>query len=580
MNENEIKKINRNYTLFPYTDQCLADADVFDRADGIYLFDKQGKSYMDLSSQFINVNIGYGNVQVIEAVHKQMQKLHYVKPTELTEIRGKLCRKIIDEIAPENMSKIYLTLGGSDANDFAIRIAKAATGRRKILSQYYSYHGATIGAANLGGGYDRIYERLENKDYIHFMGFNNKDLERFFKDEDQYCDFLLQLLEDTVKLEDPGSIAAICFETISLGNIVMPPKRYYKGVRDICNKYDILLMFDEVLVGFGRTGRWFACEHYQVEPDIITFAKGVTSTYMPLGGVMVSDKVAARMDHTYFSATLTASYHPVSCAAAYASIQYIQENHFIKNSEIVGNYLSKLLREKILPHPYVNEVRGIGLLHSIIFYGKMNAEGPVKAFAKMLQKRGFIVYVDYTAIILSPPIIINKKQIQEAVEEIENLLIALEKSGYYQKLEFYPNQNVNAAYYYTLEFMDNFQHILQRYEKIMVMGSANASILKIVVGNLQRLGKAYKIFANKLIYECLDDELKRHCIEHNDGKFDINLQKNTVKNIQSKESFDCVLMPYVRTDCNWENVLEVAKEFCCPIYRITHQGEFVREYER
>lgn len=576
MNEENIKLLNRKYTLFPYTEQQYAEADVLERGEGVYVYDVNGKQYMDLSSEFINVNIGWGNEKIVEAVNEQMKKLHYVKPECVTDVRGKLCEKIICDIAPPDMQKVFLTLGGSDANDFAVRIAKAVTGKRKILSQYHSYHGATIGAANLCGDHERIYEKLENRDFIHFMGYNSKGLKEYFDDDDKYCDFLLELLEETILLEAPNSIAAIFFETISLGNIVIPSKRYYQGVRSLCDKYNILLIFDEVLVGFGRTGKWFACEHYQVWPDIMTFAKGVTSSYMPLGGVIINKKIAEKMEYVYFSATLTGSYHPVSCAAAYAAISFMQENKLIDNAQKVGAYLKKCLEEQILPHPYVAEVRGIGLLHSIIFKGKMDTRSAAINFSNMLRENGYIVYVDRTGIVIAPPLIITEEQIDLAVKGIKDLLDGLKENNYMDRLQYYPNESAGAEKFYSLRYMKQLEESLCQYNNILLMGSTNAHILKIISANLRNQGRHFKLYLSNVLFNQMDSDDRDYCIMFDGDRFDLEKQKNDVEKLKYQENFDCILMPYTRVDNRWDNIYEIAKEFKCPVFRISRHGDVIK----
>lgn len=575
VNKEEIsKELNRTYTLFPYNNQRNARFDVYERGEGVYIYDHAGRQYMDLSSQFINVNVGFGNEDIVDAAMNQMKKLHYIKPVDATDIRGKLCEKIIKEIAPPNMAKIFLTLGGSDANDSAVRIAKAVTGKRKILSQYVSYHGASIGAANLCGDHERIHEKLESRDFIHFIGCNSKDLEKYFSDEEKYCDFLLNLLEDTILYEHPDTIAAIFFETITLGNIVVPPKRYYEGVRRLCDKYNILLVFDEVLVGFGRTGKWFACEHYSQWPDIITFAKGVTSSYMPLGGVMVSRQIADKFEDICFNVAFTGSYHPVSCAAAYAAITYMQENNVIQNAEEVGRYLKELLQEKILPHDYVDEIRGIGLLQSIVFKGKINTRSAAINLANELRERGYVVYIDRSAILIAPPLIITKEQMCDAVNGIDSLLTELENERYIDLLEHYPDESVGYEDFYSRQFIADFADELSKYNKVLLLASANANVMGLMIANLKKLNKVYNIYISQMLYQQM--EQKENCIIFNEMRFDWKKQNEQIQALKENGKFDCVLMPYVGKDNTWDNVFDVAKMFDCPVLRVTLQGEIIQ----
>lgn len=571
-----IKEQNKNYTLFPYTQQRYADPDIYERGEGIYIYDTDGKRYMDLASQYVNVNIGFGNEEVIQAAAKQMKRLHYCKPVDGTDIRGKLCEKIITEIAPSNMKKIFLTLGGSDANDSAVRIAKAVTGKRKILSQCHSYHGATIGAANLCGDHERIHEKLEHPDYVHFVGYNSKNLEKYFEDKEKYCDFLLELLEDTILLEGVGTIAAVFFETISLGNIVVPAKRYYEGVRKLCDKYGILLIFDEVLVGFGRTGKWFACEHYDIWPDIMTFAKGVTSSYMPLGGVMVSEAVADKLERIPFRVALTGSFHPVSCAAGYAAINYMQRERVVENAEKVGAYLKKQLKEKILPSAYVEEIRGIGLLQSVLFAGEMNCRSAASAFCDLLKEKGYITWADHTAILIAPPLITTEEQIGQFVDDFRDILLKLESKAYIEKLKRYPREaSYGAEGFYALSYMENMADMLRDFQNVLVLGSAKILIVKTVLALVKSEEKKYGLYLNREMYEKLDEEEKKRAAIFDGQRFDADKQSSQIWQIQKEKNYDCVLIPYGRDDQEWENIYEVTKVFGIPAFLIRKDGAII-----
>lgn len=579
--KNEITDKNKKYTLFPFTKQRYAVPEIYESGEGIYIYDIEGNKYMDLASQYVNVNIGYGNEEVIQAAIEQMRKMHYCKPVDGTEIRGKFCEKLITEVAPSNMKKIFLTLGGSDANDSAVRIAKAVTGRKKIFSQYSSYHGATIGAANISGDHERIRERLEHPDYIHFIGYNTKKLEKYFENKDDYCDFLLEILEEQILLEGFHTIAAICFETISLGNIAIPAKRYYEGVRKLCDKYGILLIFDEVLVGFGRTGKWFACEHFNIQPDIMTFAKGVTSSYIPLGGVMVNERIANKLEGISFNVGFTCSFHPVACAVGYAVVNYMQREHVVENAEKVGLYLKKKLEEKILPCAYVDEIRGIGLLQAILLSGKMNCYSAAAAFCEILKEKGYVTWVDRTAILIAPPLIIKEEQIDQFVEDLRNIFLQLENEKYMEKIEFYPQEASNGAEaFYSLSYVEKMADILRDFNHVLILGSARLLILRIVLAAVQAAKKKYGIYVCKKIYEQLEEE-KAHSIFFDGQRFDVREQLGQVLHMQKEEKYDCVLMPYGRDDQEWGNVYEVAKAFEVPIFLILKDGtirELTREF--
>ena len=577
--EQEIKQLNKQYSLFSYIHQNAADPDVYEEGDGIYIYDTEGKKYVDLASSYVNVNIGFGHEEIVNVAEEQMKKLHYCKPIDATEIRGKLCEKIITEVAPPNMAKIFLTLGGSDANDSAVRIAKAVTGKRKILSQYHAYHGATIGAANLCGDYERIYEKIEHPDYIHFFGYNSKNFRKYFSDEDKYCDFLLDLLEEKILLEDPNMIAAIFYETISLGNIVMPAKRYYEGVRKLCDKYGILLIFDEVLVGFGRTGKWFACEHYNVWPDIMTFAKGVTSSYMPLGGVMVSKEVSSKLDQIPLTVALTCSFHPVSCAVGYAVINYMQREHVVENAEKMGAYLKSQLEQNILPHPYVEEVRGIGMLQSIVFSGSMDCRSAALAFCELLKEKGYITWVDRTAVLIAPTLIIAKDEIDKLVRSLGEILENLKGKNYIERLEYYPEEGGDgASSFYSIAYMEAMSEMVSRLDNILILGSANLVMLRIILASLHFSRKNYTLYLSENMQDKIKENEKAHSIFFEGDRFTVNRQSAQIKEMK-KEKYDAVLMPYGRDDEDWENIYEVAGEFGVPVYLIRNNGT-VKEIQR
>lgn len=577
MENQMIKEQNKKFSLVPYTEQRFADPDIYDRGEGIYIYDIDGNKYMDLASQYVNVNVGFGNEVIIQAAIAQMKKLHYCRPEDGTEIRGKLCEKIITEIAPPNMKKIFMTLGGSDANDSAVRIAKAVTGKRKILSQYHSYHGATIGAANLCGDDERHHERLEYSDYIHFEGYNSKKLEKYFDDKEKYCDFLLELLEEKILLEDPNSIAAVFFETISVSELAIPPQRYYEGVRKLCDTYGILLIFDEVLVGFGRTGKWFACEHYKVWPDIMTFAKGITSSYMPLGGVMVSEKVAERLEHIPFSIALTASFHPVSCAAGYATVNYMQRENIIKNAETIGRYLKGQLEKNILSHSYVEEIRGLGLLQSVIFKGKMNTYSAALAFCDLLKENGYFTWSAGAAILIAPPLIITKEEVDKFVEDFKNILELLENKSYIDKLEYYPKESYfGTRRFFSLSYVESMANVSEPYQNILVLGSASLLMVRIVAASVKAIGKTYHIYLSQRMYDGLTPEEREKSIFFDHDRFILDRLIDQVCRMQNENQYDCIFMPYSREDQDWGNIYEVAEKFGVPIYLVSRDGNIRR----
>ena len=316
----------RKYNLFSFANAPHKDYKPFfvDHADGIYVYDGAGKEYIDIASELVNVNIGFNNRHIIEAVQKQVERLAYIAPRHAFAEAGELSELLIEKIAPKNMKKVLFTLGGSEANEFAIRFVKAFTGRDKIFSKYESYHGSTYGASSLTGESERASLFPTIPGFIkypapHLYGYDIK-----FKTEEEATKHFLSRLEYQIQQECPESVAAVFIESVTGSNgVYLYPKGYLKGVREICDKYGILMVCDEVMSGFLRTGEWFACQADGVEPDLITFAKGVNSAYAPLGGVLISERIANYYEENAFTAGLTYNAHPLGVAAAIVSYPFL-----------------------------------------------------------------------------------------------------------------------------------------------------------------------------------------------------------------------------------------------------------------
>ncbi len=394
-------------------------------AKGIYIYDDEGNKYYDLSSQLVNVNVGHKNLKIIDAMKLQVEKLPYTAPFYNNQARDKAAAMII-EVAPKNMAKVFFTNGGAEANEHALRIAKQYTGRKKILSGYYGYHGSTYGASSLSGDPRRFY--TENPPAPGFIKFMNPYLYRSsfkFSSEAEATEVYLNYLEEKIILENPDNIAAIWFEGVVGSNgLLIPPKNYYKGVREICDKYGILLVIDDVMAGFGRTGKWFSNENFDFEPDMITFAKGVTSGYFPLGGIIVSKQISDYFNENKLMTGLTYSGHPVGCATAIANIEVMKELNVVENSEKLGKYMETKLAELKSNHQSIGDVRSIGLFGVIEFvknqntrermapYGK-DPEGIMKKIKSQLFKNGLASFGRESLITVAPPLIINKKELDD-----------------------------------------------------------------------------------------------------------------------------------------------------------------------
>src|SRR5512147_839597 len=306
MTSEEIARLSREHTFFSWSVQGAIDPISIDRAEGVYLYTPEGKRILDFNSQLMSVNIGHGDRRVIDAITAQALKLQYVQPAFATEIRARLGAKMA-EILPGDLNKVFFTLGGAEAVENAIKLARHYTGRYKLLARYRSYHGATFGAMTLTGDYRRWANEPGLVGVVRYP-----DTHRWGEAEPRSADEALNGLEDVIRYEGAHTIAAIFLETIvGTNGILIPPDGYVQGVRELCTRHGIVMVADEVMAGFGRTGKWFAIEHWGVTPDLMTMAKGLTSSYLPLGAVAMNHAIADKMDTMFYSGGLTYSSHPV-----------------------------------------------------------------------------------------------------------------------------------------------------------------------------------------------------------------------------------------------------------------------------
>ncbi len=407
------------------------------KAKGVYFWDRDGKRYLDLNSMVMCVNIGHGDERVIEAIVEQVRQLPFAGPHMATQPRGELCKKLT-EIVPQGLSKFLFTLGGADANENAIKLARGYTGRFKILSRYRSYHGATYGAISLTGDPRRVaWEPTTMPGVVHFLDpyryrstfhRTNPDIS-----EEEFSRDYLNHLEEIIQYERPETIAAILIETVTGTNgIIIPPAGYIKGVREICDRYGIVMICDEVMSGFGRTGKWFAVDHWGVMPDIMTMAKGITSAYAPLGAVAMKPEIASAFDQKVYEGGLTFNGHPVSLAAAVANIRVMQEDGLVEQAHQMGEVMADMLAELAQRHPSIGEVRSIGLFGAIELVKNPQNKTPMApfnqnspemiAFRKYLLDHGVYLYTHWHTVLLVPPLIITQEQLAEGFDVIDRAL--------------------------------------------------------------------------------------------------------------------------------------------------------------
>jgi len=426
----EIVSLSKEYTFFSWSVQSQVNPIPVGRAEGVYFWDTDGKRYLDFSSQLMNTNIGHQHPKVVKAIQEQAGKICFVHPGNTTEVRAKLGKKLA-EITPGSLKKTFFALGGSEANENAIKLARFYTGRDKILAQYRSYHGATHGSIALTGDYRRLAVEPAMPGAVHFL--NPHCYRCPFGQKPETCQReCVSHLEEVIQYEGPDKIAAIIMEGVVGSNgLLVPPADYWPRVREICDRYGILLISDEVMSGWGRTGEWFAVNNWNVIPDIITTAKGITSGYAPLGAVIVSEKIADFFDDKYLYAGLTYNGHALSLAAALATIEVYEEEKLIENSRALGVYLAEKLAALKQKHPAVGDTRSIGLFSTLELVQNRESKAVMPAsvmgeVGKFLRQNGLFTFIMAnkmgSMVFIVPPLCITREQLDEGLAIIDRAL--------------------------------------------------------------------------------------------------------------------------------------------------------------
>jgi len=434
----EISAASKKYNLHSWSIQGGLNPKVMTKGEGIYFWDADGNRSYDMSSQLVNMNIGHGNKKVIKAIQEQAETLIFAGPGFATDVKSTLAKTIV-ELAPDNMAKVFFTNGGAEANENAIKMARMVTGRNKIFSRYRSYHGASFGAANLTGEPRRYATEPGIPGFIKFFDPYIYQAPIRFESEEAATKFYLSQLREQVIYEGRDQVAAIVLETVTGSNgVIIPPKGYLPGVRALCDEFGIMMICDEVMTGWGRTGEWFGVNNYDVKPDIISFAKGVTCGYVPIGGVIVSREVADYFDDHFLSCGLTYSGHPLACAAGLATIEVYEEENLIEKSKERGILLGEILEDLKASHPCVGDVRYIGLFSAIELVKDKETREPIvpygidpeKLMGKilgMLKGKGFNTYSHENCIIVAPPLIITEEELKEAMVIMDQVLTEVDK---------------------------------------------------------------------------------------------------------------------------------------------------------
>ncbi len=424
---------NLDHTLFSWSKQKGIKPIAIKHAQGVYLYDYDGNRIIDFSSGLMNVNIGHGNQRVTEAVVKQMQEVAYITPSCVTKVRGELGKKLA-EICPGDLNKAFFTLCGATSIENAIKLARLYTGKHKILTRYQSYHGSSYGAMSASGDPRRI--AVDSQQAPNFVHFDLPYLYRWEYGEESLLKESVASLERMIAYESPSNIAAILLEGESgSSGCLKYPVGYLKAVRELCNKHGILLIMDEVMSGFGRTGKWFGFQNHGIVPDMIAMAKGLTCGYLPFGCLMVSDKIAQKYDDTVLSLGLTYSAHPVSCAAALETIKIYEDDGLIENCREMEKYMNEQVAMLMQKHPSIGDWRNTGLLGCLELVKDRKTKEPFAPFnakpeemtvmnkvAGKLRELGLYTFVRWSYIFIAPPLIITKEQIDEGLAIISEAL--------------------------------------------------------------------------------------------------------------------------------------------------------------
>jgi len=433
MTGDEIVALSKKHTITEYAVQDAVNPIPVARAKGVYFWTPEGKRFIDFNSQLMSVNIGHGDPRVIAAITEQAQKVAYVTPSLTTEVRARLGAKLA-ELAPGDIDAFFFTNAGAEANENAFKIARAVTGRQKILARYRSYHGGTA-AAIAATGEPRAWSQPPMPGFVHVLDPYH-GVARGWDDDAATS---LAYLEEVIQLEGPHTIAAFILETVTGTNgILVPPDGYLQGVRALCDKYGILMIADEIMTGFGRTGRWFAVEHWGVVPDMITMAKGLTSSYVQLGAVGVRRSIADYFKDKMFPGGLTYSSHPVACAAALATIAVYEEDGLIAKAQQTGKLLTTLHAALAEKHPSVGATRSIGLFGIIELVrnrqtrepmAPMNGTSPeMAALGKFFRDEGLFTFVRWNYFFTNPPLCITEQELRDGIAIIDRGLEITDKA--------------------------------------------------------------------------------------------------------------------------------------------------------
>jgi taurine---2-oxoglutarate transaminase len=424
----------KEFVLYSWSVQDAIDPIPVAGGEGRYFWDYDGKRYLDFASQLVNLNLGHQHPKVIAAIKEQADKLATIGPPMANESRSALGR-LLAEVTPGDLCMSFFTNSGAEANENAIKLARMYTGRQKIVTRYRSYHGATQGGIALTGDPRRWPNEPGMPGVVRMLDPYTYRCPAGHPDPCPVCSGAPHL-EEILQYEGPQNVAAVFMETVTGTNgVIPPPEGYLRSIREVCDRHGILLVFDEVMAGFGRTGRWFACENWDVVPDIITVAKGINSGYVPLGAMIFRKPIADFVRDKFFSGGLTYAGHPLACASAVASIEAFREEGVVENAAEVGSYLGEQLRALADGHPSIGDVRGLGCFWGVElvknretrellvpFNASGEAAAPVGRLAKAALERGLYLMTHWNVVMVVPPLTITRDEVDEGIAVLDEAL--------------------------------------------------------------------------------------------------------------------------------------------------------------
>lgn len=429
--------LDREYVFHSWSAQASLKPMCIAGAEGSYFWDYDGNKYLDFSSQLVNTNIGHQHPKVVKAIQDQAAILATVAPQHANDKRGEAAQRIV-ELSGPNMAKVFFTNGGADAVENAIRMARLHTHKHKVLSFYRSYHGNT-GAAIQATGDPRRWPNEYAAQHVHFFGPYLYRSEFWAKTQEEECERALQHLEHVIQFEGPNTIGAILLESVvGTAGILVPPPGYLEGVRALCDKYGIVWIADEVMAGFARTGEWFAFQNWTAQPDLITFAKGSNSGYIPVGGVVISGEIAATFDERVFPGGLTYSGHPIATASIVASIDAMKEEKIVENAKTIGEkVLGPGLKELAEKHPVIGDIRGMGVFWGLDLVTNRATREPIApyggtspAMTELVaesKKRGLMPFTNFNRLHVVPPCIVTEEEAKAGLAILDEVLTLTDK---------------------------------------------------------------------------------------------------------------------------------------------------------